>query len=323
MTTPWTLVNLAQYLRPCELRALAREHVISFDIISWELIQSAIIGEINRRLELIFGSQTLSFKKILAKDGALISGSFIIQCILGTEWQESDIDIYTSKYPRRLDFELINDDRSNIGPFLHGDCTYPFTDRYVPRWSYADAFGVVTYTRKDTPNIQVIIVDNPKDFIQDFDLQICRNAYRIDQNMHEFLDVSAFWDIWTMHTSILSCVNMFQGLVDVAKIIRTIKRYMKYSARGFTFTDSLPQLAQIENKLVKVLCDDFRVPSPPLISIETDKEISPDRYDGKLLVRRFGRDHVTKHVQEGEPFWRAVRILEGQTDLLHDPNSAI
>lgn len=48
---------------------------------------------IDIRLNKIFGDKTIDFYDILEKTGGIISGSFILQCILNEKW-ESDVDIY-------------------------------------------------------------------------------------------------------------------------------------------------------------------------------------------------------------------------------------
>jgi hypothetical protein len=57
-------------------------------------INRAAIKEINHRLLLIFTDKLIDFKKLLQSSCAVISGSFIIQCLLGEHWNDSDIDIF-------------------------------------------------------------------------------------------------------------------------------------------------------------------------------------------------------------------------------------
>jgi hypothetical protein len=52
------------------------------------------IDTIVDRLKSIFGSDYQKFKKSMQFSEAAISGSFIIQCILGETWVDTDIDIY-------------------------------------------------------------------------------------------------------------------------------------------------------------------------------------------------------------------------------------
>jgi len=62
--------------------------------ITLSMIKESIIKEINTRLLAILGDKYNDFIEILNITKAVISGSFIIQCILGEHWEDSDIDIY-------------------------------------------------------------------------------------------------------------------------------------------------------------------------------------------------------------------------------------
>lgn len=58
------------------------------------LFKTVLCRKLNSRLCEIFGKDFEQFKKLLAKNNGVISGSFILQCILGVMWIGSDIDIY-------------------------------------------------------------------------------------------------------------------------------------------------------------------------------------------------------------------------------------
>jgi hypothetical protein len=52
------------------------------------------MNKINNRLLSIFGNRLPALKKIMQKTGCVISGSFIIQCLLDETWKNTDIDFY-------------------------------------------------------------------------------------------------------------------------------------------------------------------------------------------------------------------------------------
>lgn len=52
------------------------------------------INNINKKLGEIFGDQLNTFKTYLQESGAVISGSFIVQCILDEYWTDSDCDVF-------------------------------------------------------------------------------------------------------------------------------------------------------------------------------------------------------------------------------------
>jgi len=53
-----------------------------------------LINKINARLEKIFGDRLSDLKKLMQKLMCIISGSFVLQCMLDEEWRGSDIDFY-------------------------------------------------------------------------------------------------------------------------------------------------------------------------------------------------------------------------------------
>jgi hypothetical protein len=57
-------------------------------------IETSIINSINNRLRKIFEDKFEDFKNVLKKTGSVISGSFIIQCILDEYYDDSDVDIF-------------------------------------------------------------------------------------------------------------------------------------------------------------------------------------------------------------------------------------
>ena len=88
------LLEIIHYLSPKDVLSLVNSSVKCKKIIKYVHFRQVIIIEINRRLRNIFGDFYEEFKYELENNQAIISGSFILQCILGEEWQGSDIDIY-------------------------------------------------------------------------------------------------------------------------------------------------------------------------------------------------------------------------------------
>lgn len=86
--------DLVTYLSPLSLYNLKLTCKSIFKSITVSHIKTSIIYRINMRLSLIFGDKLLEFKKTLNGTKAIISGSFIIQCILSEYWIGSDIDVY-------------------------------------------------------------------------------------------------------------------------------------------------------------------------------------------------------------------------------------
>jgi len=152
-----------------------------------------IINKINKRLLQIFNDQLPALKKMMQETGCVISGSFIIQCLIGETWKKSDVDFYV---PIRDNWISVIDQgykKTDVEDFMYyqmsydgcKDCTYNDLDSSTIKW-------VRTYdskqdgTRLDT-KIQIICLDVDKNidaiygFVTDtFDFDICKNMYYYD-----------------------------------------------------------------------------------------------------------------------------------------------
>ena len=203
---------------------------------------------ITQRLKGIFGDYWEEFAEVLGKTGALISGSFIIQCILNENWN-TDIDIYLS-----------NDRSASLEQWL---CNQAFLDYGTPAHMYEglgtnEIVGIIDYAfiEKDAieqykkmrastarisqldldamrdlnrPKIQLIKVNTPDIFSfisADFDFDICKNCYSLTNNTPS-VNIIALNSIINYSTYFKFKLNANNGM--------TLQRYLKYCDRGFEF----------------------------------------------------------------------------------------
>jgi hypothetical protein len=228
------IYNIFNKLSPLNLYNLRQTNKLFFDMIDINIMKQSIIQQINERLFLIFGDKLNVFKQLMSDTKSVISGSFIIQCILNENWH-SDIDIF---------FPTINNVESKceggnpayaIENFLYYDMKLQWNDGEDPN-SYKDEVDktLINFVRsyqllKPKNIIQVIQVniDNnyvrQKQYIHDtFDFDICKNIYFIDDKRDNL--------------SILKLTNILNkiGEFNVSKTTgSSIKRYHKYINRGF------------------------------------------------------------------------------------------
>jgi hypothetical protein len=223
------------------------------EYITLSMIKESIIKEINIRLSLIFGDKYNEFNKILDDTKAVISGSFIIQCILGEYWEDSDIDIY---------FPTINNNKYNIHStyyyydlekFLYETVKFKMTGSYpaMSRYKYDQSNGKleIEYVRNyetATNSVQVIQakIENDYDkmtkFIYNtFDFDICKNVYYINDGK-EYINIPKLNDI-------LNKVSEFKIGYRVGS---SIERYEKYTKRGFNIINNMTY-DEIANKAVE------------------------------------------------------------------------
>lgn len=193
------------------------------------LIKRQTIKEINNKFQELFSNQTTDFKKIIKELECVVTGSFILQSILGLFWQETDMDIYIDvkkedeKSKTILDYFLT--DKMGYKIIKH-------TSSYVK--SLIGINEVRTYDKKNSPyKIQLIVVStemNLHDYVNsNFDFDICKNIYSIDHNNRELLSVYKINEILSRKTKF--------ALNDRNRIGSSVERCKKYQKRGFNFTN--------------------------------------------------------------------------------------
>lgn len=228
--------------------------------ISMSHIKKSAICEINRRLHITFGDELNGFKNAMREADATISGSFIIQCILGEHWGGSDVDVYVDKKMfmqflmpeyyaavydqsryKKIRF-LDSDEESSTESSLDSELSeyenehinmlqYMNDKNYCVEKIHKDYHGnpgtIVDYRINGT-KIQFIGESLQKNFvISGYDFNICKNAYKFNDMFDGPTNLSIYRinEIFTKYTN-------FAPLYDLE---RNIKRYLKYSKRGFEF----------------------------------------------------------------------------------------
>jgi len=171
-------------------------------------VNKYIIKEIDIRLQNIFGDKVNHFKELLISLNAIISGSFIIQCILGEIWIRSDVDIFI---PKTVDLKL-DEFLLNIG------CIQKYDNYNVKYLLFCEA---VNYKMKSGQHIQLIKLheNNVKQYMnKTFDFDICKNIYN------------------GKSVQINNMYNITHKIIDLKDVIMTDnigERLEKYHQRGF------------------------------------------------------------------------------------------
>lgn len=253
-----------------------------------ELLES-IIKEINTRLIVIFGDKYDDFNKILDITKALISGSFIIQCILGEYWEDSDIDIYFPTINNEKYLTDCDNPYYYLEKFIYETMKFNMKESYraISRYQSNQSNGKlnIEYVRnyETVTNILQIIqakIENDhgkmKEFIYDtFDFDICKNVYYIN-NGKEYLNVLKLNDIF----------NKISKFKIGYRVGSSIQRYEKYTKRGFNIINNMTY-EEISNKAIKTLdrghcmADNYG----GVINLCHMKEISENEY--KITTKNF------------------------------------
>lgn len=234
---------------PCEVVDYITKFVKPVDLYNWcrinknyntmlrTLIKRSVLSEIENRLRDIFDDLP-QFLQILAKSKSVISGSFIIQCILNEYWNDTDIDIYIPIKGNNITGYTENDNPITIMEdylyktmkFTHYEAANRYghdinTEKLIFNW--------IRNYLKGNYSIQVIQVNidenisEVKNFIhQTFDFDICKNIYNFAENQ-------SYLSLYKMN-QICSKMTKFKCAYRLGSSIERCKKYQK---RGFVFTN--------------------------------------------------------------------------------------
>lgn len=204
-----------------------------------------LLKKINTRLVNIFGDKLPELKKIMSETNSVISGSFIVQCLLGEKWK-SDVDFFVSHESDQM--------MTKIDNFMLNTMSYD--GKYVPAYSDIAGCERIKWTmdyyprRCDDKNysvsdsdIQIICIDVEKSYdamrdhvVNYFDFDVCKNMYYHDG--HDKLIVHDLEGILSRRTE-FKFSNLGADKMNFDNIKSNISRYEKYTRRGFKFTNDI------------------------------------------------------------------------------------
>lgn len=215
-------------LNPIDLFMLKLTNKYFMRKINRDIVFRQILISINHRLTDIFGDKVAKFKEIMIQTRSVISGSFIIQCVLNEYWENSNINIFVSGW-----------DEPNLPPsmenFFCGEMkrrtAYLIRDAYITYMSMSDIkiSDHIIFMSDNELNINVAKINIDSNYTKltnflfdSFDFDICKNAYYIN-NGQETLTICSLTDIFTRHTKFKFSHHLYG----------TIYRYDKYVKRRF------------------------------------------------------------------------------------------
>jgi len=215
-------------------------------------IKKSTIQEINRRSYGIFGNDLNNFKDMMRQSNAIISGSFVLQCILGEYWAGSDIDIYVNTkifdeffYPSNKNLSDIESDDQKSDNSELSECEnsnsdessrknileYMRDENYFMERVCNDYGGSPIYIiefKINKTKIQFIGATGKNltsYIIKNYDFNICKNVYKCENISGENIFIYRLNEIFSKYTN-------FAPKYDLEK---NINRYSKYRDRGFNF----------------------------------------------------------------------------------------
>jgi len=220
---------------------------------------------IDNWFKLYFKTKYPEFVKQMWKNKAIISGSFILQCIWNETWEESDIDIFIPIQNVQLKNTNSQNGRTPITlleEFLytdHSNCYTYNASRYGSAFSRKDLDVIRNYKRGQSKKrkstfgdslklnpctnsviFQTILVKTSPtiskitEFMyKNFDFNICKNVFYYDENGKAHIQLSNKYQIMTHQTEFnakISCDETFYK-----RIFIDLKRYNKYNHNGVKF----------------------------------------------------------------------------------------
>jgi hypothetical protein len=204
--------------------------------------KNRVIKEIDRRMHYVFRENYGKIKKFMIHHGAIIAGSFIVQCILDEYW-ESGIDICIPTkidFSKKTEYGVTNDSAS-------------FTE---------NTFKI---------NLITIKTDNIIDYVKNhYNYNICKITYQykdVDLDLNRIstdnLQIYNFDDITYRRTNICINVTIFDD-----------KYFMKYYNRGFSFymTDDNKKKILSVSDLHNIICPSMLICVTKIISYSQPKK---------------------------------------------------
>ena len=198
-------------------------------------LKEYIVYKINEKLRNILGKNFEIFKCHMKESGIVISGSFILETILD-ELYDGDIDIYQSGFIEKHEYSALDSFFYNIAA---EDAHYNmiaddgWEHCYGPVFNTgSELIGKITNYNISKKKIQVVhlrvekTIDEIKKHINDFDFDICKNAYYMDSNS-DHLEIP-------YPDQIFSKVTSFK--FKTTGLVNSVGRAKKYTQRGFSIT---------------------------------------------------------------------------------------
>lgn len=214
--------HIINYLLPIDLYHLVLTCKNYQSHITVTHIKKNTINELKKRLYHIFDTKYDLFSKLMIDTHSVISGSCIIQSILGEHWPKSDINIFVpildidNIYSKNCKFSKIDDFMSK-----YFRCIYRKTNYYVD----CNIKIVRKYIDNKQNKIKVVLVDIYKD---------CGDMQRFMEKLLDFDIYKNIYDIYQNDISITNIQGIFNKEYKNHMPGKYIKRCKKYESLGFT-----------------------------------------------------------------------------------------
>lgn len=211
--------HITSYLSCVNLYNLCKTNKQYKQILNKGYFERATITEIKKRISSTGSKETFtSYLEATKELNTSISGSFIIQCILGEEWPNISTDYY-------INAEAV--------------------PNMMPPWERSLDFSDYYHASKSIGNCNIYTLkdQNTDTFIKTiFDFDICKNIYWYDGADHIY--IKSINQILSKK-AVFSCKS---------HLTSSIERRQKYINRGFTFEMAIPFEELVKNIINLKMC---------------------------------------------------------------------
>jgi hypothetical protein len=227
-------------------------------------------------LQVAFGKNYDMLLSVLNATGAVISGSFPLQCYLNEVWAESDIDIFCpveksviTDHAIHIIFTQIF--KANGIPLSDAQKATSYrlsvpesesimnlkpVDIKTRYGNITEIFQVMDYTLPNNKKVQVIYYDGanklsatPYEYVcKHFDFDFVKNAFGVTNNIS--------WIKNNDDNSVLNRMSIYR-ISPTASVENSNKRKIKYTARGFKFFCDGKEINNSETSDIKKDISDF------------------------------------------------------------------
>jgi hypothetical protein len=220
-------------------------------IIDGAYIMKTIKSRIEGKLSLIFGKHYDAFVRMMVKYKAILSGSFILQCILNEKWNNSDIDVYVDqKYESSF-----HKDFRRIATYWDEDYDFMYTRAFGHITNVSNFYiinpneqifskgaieGVTGTSYAKTTKIQIVTINTSKDYslidhTYNTGFNVCKNRLIYNSKGKMQLYLKNYREA-IMKTTTFTIENVDDFFY----------RIEKYSKRGFYFRPKYNRLLCLE-----------------------------------------------------------------------------
>lgn len=339
----YPLWHICKFLDPMDIANMCHVYPNQWRKLYY-VFRDCVMNKIDSFFKDYFCDSYDEFVKEMIKNKAVISGSFILQIILGEKWNNSDIDFYIPIKGLTLEKTPFGNIKSSLEEFLYfkakhlcpnyqsGYETGPRTDiKFIRDYTKMTKEQLDKLESIDPNNyffekhimdrkydinalrLQAILIDLDTDYdtvkkhiIYNFDLDICKNVFYYESDGRAKLNIFKAYQIIDKKTNF----NFNHKVND------PIARYIKYKNRGFQFIENNDEIFKIIIDNATMICykdgtihTEYKTKRYRLFEgVQIDKELYYNIHKDKSVIIPNKNKYIFSHVNN---FYKITKNISG------------